>query len=400
MTRSRLLPLVATVAVLVAGCASAHAPTNDDLAPKGLTVPATAPGTTGVAPWPAALHDARHSGSATTDGPTAGTVRWRRLLEGAVTPGPVVGTDGTIYAASNGGVLHALDPATGADRWTLDSGHPGGSDLSVSSLLLPDGTILWPTPGPELLAVSPSGQLLWRQALPGRPTSPASSDGHRVYVGDSSGSVSALDVSGAAHAPAWTVDAGSTSYGSVVTDGAGRVYTTVDSSLVALDDRGATGAVAWTRDPGDGITEVSAGLAPDGTALLGTNGTREWAYHPDGTPAWDAVRTITYSSPAVTGSGLAYVGDHSGRIHVYDVRTGQEAATYMVSGAQVWSSVVVDRGYRVYFAGQDGHAHGLGPDGTALFDVDLGSPVDSYPALTADGVLLVGARDGTLTAIG
>ena len=24
----------------------------------------------------------------------------------------------------------------------------------------------------------------------------------------------------------------------------------------------------------------------DGTVLLGTNGTHEWAYHPDGTPAW------------------------------------------------------------------------------------------------------------------
>lgn len=178
------------------------------------------------------------------------------------------------------------------------------------------------------------------------------------------------------------------------------MYTTAGSSLVALDDRGDAGAVAWTRDPGDEITEVSAGLAPDGMVRLETNGTREWGYHPDGSPAWNAARTTTYSSPAVTASGLAHVGDHSGRVHVLDVRTGQEAATYQVSGAQVWSSVVVDRGYRVYYAGQDGHAHGLDPDGTPLFDVDLGAPVDSYPALTADGVLLVGSRDGTLTAIG
>lgn len=61
---------------------------------------------------------------------------------------------------------------------------------------------------------------------------------------------------------------------------------------------------------------------------------------------------------------------------------------------------MVDRSYRLYYAVQDGHAHGLDPDGRPLFDVDLGAPVDSYPALTADGVMLVGARDGTLTAIG
>jgi hypothetical protein len=33
----------------------------------------------------------------------------------------VVGPDGTIYASPNGGVLHALDPASGADRWVHDS---------------------------------------------------------------------------------------------------------------------------------------------------------------------------------------------------------------------------------------------------------------------------------------
>jgi hypothetical protein len=34
-----------------------------------------------------------------------------------------------------------------------------------------------------------------------------------------------------------------------------------------------------------------------------------------------------------------------------------------------------------------------------LFDVDLGAPIDSYPALTGDGTLIVGATDGTLAAI-
>ena len=52
----------------------------------------------------------------------------------------MVGPNGTIYAASNGGVLHAINPSTGADRWTYDCGHTDpGSDLSVSSLVLADG---------------------------------------------------------------------------------------------------------------------------------------------------------------------------------------------------------------------------------------------------------------------
>ncbi|MGH3768537.1 MAG: hypothetical protein ACRDS0_15860 [Pseudonocardiaceae bacterium] len=61
-----------------------------------------------------------------------------------------------VYAASNGGVLHDLDPATGANRWTYDSGHTGGGDLSVPPLVLPDRTVLWPTPGTCMLPSIPT----------------------------------------------------------------------------------------------------------------------------------------------------------------------------------------------------------------------------------------------------
>jgi outer membrane protein assembly factor BamB len=352
-------------------------------------------------PWPSALHDSRHSGSSTFAGPTAGTLRWQRHLEGAVTPGPVIGPDGTIYAASNGGVLHALDPATGADQWTYDSGTTGeGDDLSISPLVLPSGTILWPTPGDQLLALSPAGTLSWSLSLPGHPTSPASVDGHRVYVGDVSGTVTAIDVS-ANHPPrtAWAVKVGSVSYGSVVVGDNGRLYTTADSSLVAIDDHGTYAGIAWTGDPHDDVTEVSAGLAPDGTALLGTNGRSEWAYHPDGTIAWQSPRVITYSSPSVTDDGLAVVADHSGTVHVLRTTDGSETSTYRATTAQIWSGVVIDDAHRVYFGTQYGHALGLDADGRTMFDVDLGGPVDSYPALTADANLIIGARNGTLSAL-
>jgi hypothetical protein len=75
------------------------------------------------------------------------------------------------------------------------------------------------------------------------------------------------------------------------------LYTTADSALVAIDDHGQSGQVAWRADPGDGISEVSAGLAPDGIALLGTNGVREWAFRPDGALRWAVTRVITYSPP-------------------------------------------------------------------------------------------------------
>ncbi|MBB5867259.1 outer membrane protein assembly factor BamB [Allocatelliglobosispora scoriae] len=365
-----------------------------------LDLPSGAPSTTWT-PWPSAMRDARHSGMSASSGPTKGVVRWQRTLEAAVSSGPVIGADGTIYVASNGGVLHAVDATTGTDRWTYDSGRSGGGDLSVSPLVLPDHTIIWGTPKGELAALSAAGELLWTQELPGRPTSPVTVDGRRIYVGDTSGGISAVDVpSAGSRRLAWTLDVGSSSFASVVTDGTGRLYTTSGSSLVAVDDRGATGAVAWRADPGDGDSEVSAGLGTDGTVLLGTNGSFEWAYGRDGRLRWKAPRAITYSSPVVTGGGLAYVADHEGIVHVLDLRDGSAAATYRVTpGTQIWSSTVVDRDHRVYFGGQDGHAYGLDAIGKVLFNVDLGAPVDGYLALTADAALIVGARNGKLTSI-
>jgi PQQ-like domain len=58
----------------------------------------------------------------------------------------------------------------------------------------------------------------------------------------------------------------------------------------------------------------------------------------------------------------------------------------------------VERHYRLYYATQAGHVYGHSANGQLLFDVNVGAPVDSYPALS-DDQLIVGARNGTLTSI-
>jgi outer membrane protein assembly factor BamB len=220
-------------------------------------------------------------------------------------------------------------------------------------------------------------------------------------VGDTSGVVTAIDIAGHdSPTRAWTIQVGTVSTGSVVVGDGGRLYTTADSALIAIDDQGPQARVAWRADPGDGISEVSAGLAADGTALLGTNGRQEWAYRFDGKPLWHAPRIITYSSPSVTDTGLADVADHSGTVHVFRTSDGTQATTYQATQAQIWSATVIDAHYRVYFGTQSGHAVGLDASGSPLFDIDLGAPVDSYPALTADANLIIGARNGTLSAVG
>ena len=65
----------------------------------------------------------------------------------------------------------------------------------------------------------------------------------------------------------------------------------------------------------------------------------------------------------------------------------------------VWTQPVVDAEHNVYFGTRPGHLYGFDVRGRRLFDVDAGATVDSYPALAADGTLLVGTEGGDLLAI-
>ena len=389
-------------------------PTADGAAPHRTPVEAVplrattgSPARASWAPWPSALHDARHSGSAPVTGPQRGEEVWRRHLDGGALPaGPVVGRGGTAYLVDGTGTLHAVDLADGSDAWTARTGRGVGGDLSISPLVLPSGDVV-AGDADGLGAWDSTGRKRWSVPLDGSPTSPVTSDGRRLYVGTRDGHVAAVDVvrDGSSARRAWDVDAGGGSYASVVADGAGRVLTTTGEGLVAVDDRGPEAVVAWRAEPDDGLVEVSPGLAPDGTSLLGTNGAHEWAYDHDGNLLWRAPRRITYSSPSVTEDGLAYVGEHVDRVHVLDAATGEQVGLYpTVVGnprgrTRVWTSVVVDQEHSAWFATRKGHLIGTRADGERLFALDLGTPTSSYPALTGDGELLIGTDAGDLVLV-
>jgi hypothetical protein len=54
----------------------------------------------------------------------------------------------------------------------------------------------------------------------------------------------------------------------------------------------------------------------------------------------------------------------------------------------------------VYFGTQGKQIYGFGPHGTKLFDIAASAPIDSYPALTGNGDLIIGDQAGTLYDIG
>ena len=397
----RLLPFL-PVLVLLAGCGGGSSGGSSSPATSAGPIAPTRALTGSVAdhsfaPWPGFARDPRHSGAAAVVGPQTDKIRWQRKLGGAVVPGPAVGKGDIVYAAGNAGVLHAIDLQTGHDLWTFDGGGSYGKDLSTTPALLPDGTVLWPGPGDTLFALSPSGHLLWKSRLSAQPLSPAVMKDGSIVVGDTSGKLEDLVPRGTgAPSVRWTVELGDASYGSPALGADGTVYSTTEKALVAVRD----GKVLWSF-PAKSPSEVSAAVAPDGTVVFGTNDS-EYGVSPRGKELWRHPNgTRTFSSPIVTADGLAYYGDNHGFVTVLDAKTGETVAKVGVEDPPgVWTAVAVDGRHDLYYGTAAGHIYGYDAAGHQLFALKVGGLVASYPALAADGTLLIGSEDGMLYALG
>ncbi len=350
--------------------------------------------------WPGAEHDASHSAtvSLSVTGPLTGHVRWMRKLEGPVAPGPSVGVDGSIYVASNAGVLHALDPSTGRDRWRFaPPGTFDSTDLSTSPAVLPNGDLLWSGPGNALYALSPTGHELWHVALGSFVLSPTVV-GRTAYVGEMNGDLHALDT--ATGHERWSIALGTgVSYAAAAVAADGTIYSTVDHDLVAVRDLGSKAAVLWRLSVG-AIIEVSPAVAANGTVILGTNDPYEYGVSPTGKVLWRYRRTNqTYSSAGVTPTGQAIFGDNSGYLSVVNANTGAQIHHVRVNGL-IWTSPAIDAHGDIYFGTHSGQIYGLSPSGAQLFDIATGGSVESYPALDAHGTLYIGSANGDVYAIG
>lgn len=347
--------------------------------------------------WPSLLHGSSHFGAATVRGPSNATVRWQRRLEGPIVSGPV--TLGKIaYAASGGGVLHAIDVGSGTDRWSFDGQGTYGSDLSTAPAVLRDGLILWPGPRHRVFALTPRGRLLWTLTLAGDPLTPAIDAARQMLVvADTSGGLSAYRLKRGHAAPVrlWSHGLSTVSYGSPALARNGTTYETAGASLFAVS---AAGRVLWqVKTPAQ--VEVSAAIADDGTVVFGSNDRREYGVSTTGRIRWVyRIGNYTYSSPLTLAGHRVVFGDHSGNLNMLDSRTGQLVSRDHVHGL-IWTAAAVDVRGDIYFASRNGGIYAFGPDGRRLFTLQTAATFDSYPAIAANGTLLIGDDTGVLRAI-
>lgn len=403
--RRRCAGLVVLATVLVGGCGGSSTPGAAPRATPGqVAVGVGGGGAGGGAPlqptgadWSTLLHGASHFGAATVAGPLRSHVRWQRQLEGAIVAGPVTMGD-VAYVASNAGVLHAIDVATGRDRWRFDGGGSYGSDLSTAPTVLTNGLVLWPGPRHRLFALTSAGRMRWTLTTTGDPLTVAVDQSRSLIVlADQSGTVSGyrLSFTGAAPARVWSHSLSSTSFGNPVLASDGTAYETAGNSLfaIALDGR-----VRWqVRTPSQ--VEVSAAVGEGGIIVFGSNDRFEYGVAPDGTVRWKhPIGDFTYSSALALAGHRVIFGNHSGDMSILDIRDGHLITRDHGSG-QLWTAAAVDVRGDVYFASRSGGIYGFDSAGRSLFTIQAGGTFDSYPAIAADGTLLVGGDDGALRAI-
>lgn len=404
--RHRMLIVVLAAGLLAAGCG------NGSGNGKAVSGPAKGPAPSGAAPagyapWPEAEHDAVHSSQAAVRGPQTGHIRWKVRLGSAISPGPSVGADGTIYESADAGGLYAINPLTGHILWKFGGhGTIGGNDTSTTAAVLPDGTIIWPGSRHTVFGVSATGKQQWAVNVGGVPLSPVIASPTTIYVMTMSGVLAAIKVDGAKTATRWTLKLGSQSFGSPVIRHDGVIETTVDDCLIAVRDEGDTARELWIFTVPKQV-EVSAAVAADGTAVLGTDDGSEYGVSASGKQLWKhPVNSPSFSSAAVTARGTAYYGDNAGALTIAAAATGTIARSLAAQpgvttpGVNIWTAPLVDSIGDVYYGTNGGAIYGYSPGGSQLFAIQTGKTVDSYPALSAMGDLLIGSDNGYLYSIG
>lgn len=279
-----------------------------------------------------------------------GTLKWRYHAGDWIDTVPAIGSDGTIYVGSWDGYLYAFFN-NGSLKWK----HGWGDAITYSSpVIASDGTIYVGTfdPTQSLIAMNPNGTEKWRYRTGAYISSaPAIGDDGTIYFGSADTYVYGLYPNGTLR---WRFKTGDRVMGSPSIAEDGTVYIgSWDGYLYALNPM--NGSIIWRCSIGGG-TKVNPSIGPDGTIYVGYD--RLYAVYPNGTERWafnlGNLRTIVWSSPAVSADGIIYVGTNIGE------DAGGEILAVNPNGTERWREKIAT------------------------------ARVDSSPAIGEDGTIYIG----------
>ncbi|EPX87197.1 WD40-like repeat protein [Rubellimicrobium thermophilum DSM 16684] len=258
-----------------------------------------------------------------------GETRWTQDLDAPGTAAPTILGDLVIVMARDGQAW-ALERGNGRVRWTQraipsEAGYAGGAGAAARP-----GLVILPYASGEVAAVFPEGGLRrWSTVIAGRRLGAAAAhaatdigadpviDGGRVYVGNVSGTVAALDIE--TGRTLWTLREGAVS---PVWPAGDSIFLVNDlNELLRIE--AATGAVIWRQplpraERRRGVsTHLGPVLAGGRLILAATDGALRQYDPASGTPLGDIpLPAEAVSAPVVAGQTL-YVVTGDGRLNAF-----------------------------------------------------------------------------------
>lgn len=252
-------------------------------------------------------------------------------------------SDGLVVVGDYAGTLHALDAATGTQKWPFTPQIKSGNAARfVGSALIHQDMILAPTAGHDnLYAVSLTGKELWRfpteQAIWAQPVS----DDERVYIAS------------------------------------------MDHYLYAV--RLSDHQQVWKRDLGAAL--VATPLLAEGTLYLGTLGNEMIAISTEGEILWRYTADGSIWSSPVLVEGALYFGDTAGFIHAVDAATGAGRWKVDLSSGAITGSGAVFADHLV-FTGENGSLAAIGLDGRRLWTQEIQGKLYTGPAVVEEKIIV------------
>lgn len=303
----------------------------------------------------------------------SGRQPWSHPTQGLIWGTPVIDAAGNVYVGSADKVFYALT-ASGQVRWTYTLPDAGDSLVDSAAALTPNGLVVVPGGDGTLHALRQSdGQRAW------------SFDAYHAGDHDSGVTVNSFE-------------------GNVTLGPDGNLYAGSDNGhLYSLD---LEGHERWNFRTGMMIWSAPA-FAPDGSWMaFGSLDNHLYLLDP-ATGAeiarYEASGEIK-SSPAVGSDGAIYLGASDFTFRCLELRPGhlwgQRLATRwkVATGGDIYSSAALADG-KVVFASHDGYLYCRTEAGDPVWRYGIHDRISGSPLITADGVVIVGAKNGKLYAI-
>lgn len=331
---------------------------------------------------------------------TAGSEKWHFDTGDFIFGAPAIGSDGTVYAASNDHYLYAINP-DGSQKWKFDMGNGAYGSPAIGA----DGTIYIGTAGiGKLFAVNPDGSKKWEseQADGWIDDSPAIAVDGTIIFGTTNQNFYGINPDGSTR---WKLVANSNFYSSPAIATDGTIYMGLEYGKFSAFNP--DGSLKW--ELAIGAVESSPAIGADGTVYVGSTDNNLYAINPDGTQKWSFHTGMgIYASPAIGADGTIYVGSFDTKFYAVNPDGTEKwhlATDESIGSFQHSDSPAIGADGMIYITASDTATftfkkflYAIDPNGSVQWRF-YADAISGPPAIANDGTVYVGSYGGTLYAI-